>query len=203
MTRRRRVGVDVDGVLADHVTALIPRMRAKYGIELRWEEATQWRLPLGDSDIVVEFLEAMTDLEWVAGIPAYPDAAGAIRELASLAEVVIVTARPRAAADTTINWLNRHGLPFYEFVCGIDADKNRQGLDLLIDDYLGNILGFLAEGADIGAGVGTGVEGRIGVLLDRPWNREGRDELFTASGLDRFHVVRSLREVTALLQQRS
>lgn len=202
MTRRRRIGVDVDGVLADHVTALIPRVRAKYGIELRWEEATQWRLPLGDSDIGVEFVEAMTDLEWVAGIPAYPDAAGAIRELASLAEVVIVTARPRTAADTTINWLNRHGLPFDEFVCGHRVDKNRQGLDLLIDDYLGNIVGFLAAPADISAGGGTGVEDRMGVLLDRPWNREGRDELLSAGGPDRFRVVRALREVTALLQER-
>jgi len=184
---RRRIGVDVDGVLADHVTALIPRVLDKYGVELRWEEANQWRLPLGDSDIGVEFVEAMVDLEWVAGIPVYQDAAEAVGELASVAEVVIITARPPVAAEATQAWLHRHQVPYDQFMCGPELDRNRQDLAMLVDDYVGNIYEFVAHTAG------------IGVLLDRPWNRDDREDLGTVGGTGRFYVVQSLREVVGLL----
>lgn len=184
-----RIGVDVDGILADHLTALIPRLQERHGIALRWEEATQWQLPLGASNISAEFVAAMEDLGWVAGIPPYPDAVGVMSKLVGLGRVVIVTARPQAARDITVAWLKRHRFAFHEVVCGLDVDKGGLNLDFLVDDYTGNIRRLLVA------------QRGVGVLVDRPWNRDGREELAALGGRGRFRVVQSFGEVVDLAEE--
>ena len=53
------VGIDVDGVLANQIHGVVQRVRARLGIFLRYEDVTEWRLPLGESDIAREIAMAL------------------------------------------------------------------------------------------------------------------------------------------------
>lgn len=183
-----RIGIDVDGVLANQVAAVLPRIEAKYGLRLSYGQLDQWRYPLGDSDIGIEIMEAMEDSDWIRSMPVHPGCAEALDGLKTLGEVVIVTARPAESAEATLEWLESNRLPFHRIVHCLGTEKVQQNLDILVDDYTGNIEGFLACGSG------------MGVLLDQPWNQEGRDALARLGAPDRFRVVRHLSQVVRIVR---
>jgi hypothetical protein len=63
----------------------------------------------------------------------------------------------------------------------------RNGVDALVDDYLGNVSEFL-----------TNSHGPA-VLVDQPWNRTGRDELASYVSERRVDVVTALGDVPRTL----
>lgn len=183
-----RIGVDIDGVLADHVRGVLPRIEAKYGLRLHYEDLCAWRYPLGESDVLLEILEAMEDPEWVSALPTYEGVAQGLAGLRRLGRVSIVTARPEAAVEATLAWLEGNRLTFDDFVRCENPDKSAQAIDVLVDDYLLNVHEFLLRGDG------------LGVLLDRPWNREGQDGLAGSLSAARLRVVNGVAEAVPLLE---
>ena len=45
------VGIDVDGVLADNVPGLIPRIRQRHGVIITRAEISQWDYPVGNTHV--------------------------------------------------------------------------------------------------------------------------------------------------------
>jgi hypothetical protein len=58
----RSVGVDPDGVLANQVIGVLPRVAASYGVVLEYKDIVDWQLPIigveSSSDIAKEIVGA-------------------------------------------------------------------------------------------------------------------------------------------------
>jgi uncharacterized HAD superfamily protein len=158
--RRLVVGVDVDGVLADQITGILPRIRERYDLALTRSEITEWNLPIRNSDIGQELERCMAIREFVLGMPVHDGAASMLAFLRETNRVIVVTARKGPALEWTAEWLCRNGLPYDELIGGAEAKKSACAADVLIDDYIGNIVEFLDNTSG------------CAVLVDQPWNRD-------------------------------
>jgi uncharacterized HAD superfamily protein len=179
------VGVDLDGVLADQVTGVLPRIRDSYGITLTYDDVTHWRLPIGPTDIAKEIVAAQEDRDYVLTMAAHPGAREMLEALRERYRIVVLTARAGDALKWSVEWLHSNSLRFDEIVGSEEAKKSLHGVDALVDDYLGNVEEFL-----------TNTSGPA-VLVDQPWNRAGRDVVDEFRG--RVAVVTSLRSVADAL----
>lgn len=186
--RGKRIGIDIDGVVADQVGSVLPRIQEDLGVSLTKNDVTDWRLPLANSDIAAEINKALLDPAYVLNMPTLPGAARLLNALFPHHEIVMVTARPDAAIPFTRVWLERKGLAFDRIVSSGEMQKSLHGCDVLVDDYLGNVLEFLSNS-----------EG-VAVLVDQPWNRD-RKELEPLISSGRAFVAASLDYVPALIRE--
>lgn len=136
-----RVGVDLDGVMADFDKAWIDRWNADHGMTLEYKQCDHW-----DSLVT---LTGVTYDEWwgwaeskhsdlFLEADALPGAVKAVRTLAEDGhEICIVTAKPRWAAGHPSTWLQKHDVPYDEI--HVTSKKWYVGVDVLIDDADHNI----------------------------------------------------------------
>jgi 5'(3')-deoxyribonucleotidase len=181
------VGVDLDGVLGDQVVDVLPRIQRRLGIDLAWEEVTEFRLPLGKSDLAQEILLAQQDQEYLLNMPVHHGAVELIKSLRQHYNVVLITARPDVSRSLTEHWLSEHGLSFDRVISATEAHKSLHGTDVLIDDYTSNIEEFLER------------TNGLGILVDRPWNRRDRVNLSPWCDTDRLEIVESLEAIPSIV----
>ena len=155
---RKRIGIDVDGVLRDFNKAAVEVYNREFGENKRPEDMTEY--DLGKSYPLVKDAEdfffrrhpkeLFFDAEVIAG------ARDAFNHLYMLHDVVILTTQPTAVQKIyTIEWLVKNGFNFND-LCFLH-DKNKFGrLDYFIDD---NPKKF------------DGVDAGLGVLIDAPYNK--------------------------------
>lgn len=83
--RRKRkgftLGFDVDGVLGDQIAGVLPRIKEKFGIDLDYQDVTDWRLPVASSDIAVEIEQAVKDPSYVLRMPVHAGAKETLDDL--------------------------------------------------------------------------------------------------------------------------
>jgi 5'(3')-deoxyribonucleotidase len=191
--RFRSIGVDLDGVLANQVVGVFPRIKANYGVVLRYEDIVQWQLPINGAglptDIAKEIAAAQADPEYVLTMPVHHGARQMLEELRRDFRVVVLTARSGEALKWSVKWLELNGLPFDDLAGSAEAKKSLHGVDALVDDYLRNVEEFLTNA--------TGPA----VLVDQPWNRIERDALASYVSAKRLAVVTTLTEVPVVLGQ--
>lgn len=156
-----RVAVDVDGVLADHVRPLVADLESKTGFELRPEELATWDLPLpgAETDLLTAVTRRLGDPSYLRRAPVVDGATEGIERLRDRDhEVVVATHRPAHTHPTTREWLADNGVEYDEFVDDVPDDKGEIEVDVLVDDYHGNVRNALDAG-------------RAGLLFRQPWNR--------------------------------
>lgn len=164
-----RVGLDVDGVLCDHVAGLCQRIRDTYGIALAPDMITEWDLDFGPNSIVKELELAY---ERPAFLLALPPVEGAPRAVWCLArrrrlELVAVTSRPPGTREATRTWLQRH---FPALALTHSSRKEDLPIDVLVDDFPTFVTRFAARG-------------KLGVLFSRPWNAAEQHRLLGQPGI--------------------
>lgn len=193
MSSRRSLGVDLDGVLANQVIGVLPRVESTYGVVLTYDEIVDWRLPIEgnglSSDIAREIVAAQADREYVLSMPVHEGAREMLDELRGKFRIVVLTARGGDALGWSAEWLDQNDLPFDELTGSKEAMKSDHGVDALVDDFLGNVEDFLQRAA-----------GPV-VLVEQPWNRNSRGELSEYVAANRLATVTSLRDVPAALAQ--
>ncbi len=160
-----KLGIDVDGVLADTVPSVLERMEEKYGPhDDTKEDVTEWghSVNVDGKDIllgpeIVEGHEVERHLKSIEPKRGAKDGLRTLRERGY--EVIIVTNRPSNddTVEWTKGWLDENGLPYDEFHSTADTTKTAVGVDVLIDDHDRNVVEFLEDG-------------RPAVLFDQPWN---------------------------------
>ena len=134
-----RIGVDLDGVVADFVSGWIQRYNAEFGARLRVGDATNW----GAAAELTHFRSMGEFWRWArhAGpdghslfrdLPRYPGAVEGLRELLRLAHVVVLTNKPQWAVADTLGWLSDLGLPLREV--HITTDKATVDCRVYIED---------------------------------------------------------------------
>lgn len=181
------IGVDVDGVLSNQIWGILPILKRKYGTQLTYEDITEWALPVGPSDLALEISQALRQREYLASMPVHPGARAMVDALYERHRVVVITARPPEATSATEDWLRANGFSFDEFVNVKESGKSAGAVDVLIDDFPGNIREHLS------------VTNGKAVLVDQPWNRR-RDDLqaFIAEG--RLLIAERLDQVFDLVE---
>jgi 5'(3')-deoxyribonucleotidase len=176
------VGVDLDGVLADQVADVLPRIKQRLGVALTYEDITEFRLPLGSTDLAREIEAAQTDASYLLNMPLHEGVADAVRELQRHYQVVLITARPLSLRETTAMWLRANGFSFDGIVNAEETKKSMFGADVLIDDYTANIEEFVER------------TNGLGVLISRRWNQQDRTRLTPWIDAGRVVIADTLRD---------
>ena len=150
-----RLGIDIDGVLADFRTAFRDTARDCLRREVLLD-ASDDKAPLAHADIERVWNQIARSPNWWMGVPAYEPAQ--IANLYALArsgqwEVCFLTKRPASQGDAvqfqTQWWLEQHGfyLPAVVTVPGSRGElANALRLDLAIDDQFVNCAEIIGAG---------------------------------------------------------
>jgi 5'(3')-deoxyribonucleotidase/uncharacterized protein with PQ loop repeat len=143
-TRRLRIAIDMDEVMADAVAEHLRRYNTAFGARLAIDDLHGSHLEEFIPPEHRSAAEAMLDSTFFEQLAVLPDCQEVIRELSVRHEVFIVTAAMDVPCsfDAKYHWLSRH-FPFIPssniVFCG---DKGVIDADYLIDDRARHFLGF-------------------------------------------------------------
>jgi 5'(3')-deoxyribonucleotidase len=182
------IGIDIDGVIGNQIESLRPHIRARHGLDLLYDDVLAWDQPIGDSDIVKEIAIASQYQSYTLQMPVHPGAKELLDGLDKDNSVVVITARPLETADWTRQWLENNKLLYDDLVNAKEQSKSVLATDILIDDYVKNLVEYLSSTSG------------IGVLVDQPWNRS-RSELERWIENGRLRVVSSLSDVPQIVAE--
>lgn len=165
MPRRLHIALDIDGVLADFTGGFLPHLSAALGREILEDHITEYSFEtsLAIPPHIWTPLWATHQHRVYADAEPYAGVIEGFEALRALGDLTIQTARPSAAADETLAWVERHLGGAVEVHFRADTGKYRlaDAVDYFIEDSLHEVLRAEA--------------GRP-VVVDRPWNRVGAPE---------------------------
>lgn len=174
------IAIDVDGVLAEQVPAVLEPIRDELGVEMEKEEVRSWDEAIPDTDTNIKILieNHLEDPEFVRRMSAVDGAVEGVRTLERKGHrLIIATARGDHIKESTENWLQRHGFEYDEVRSVENRSKSTLHADLLVDDYPKNVVEFSGS-------TGTAI------LFLQPWNedfaeqRGTDDSIYVANGWD-------------------
>lgn len=156
------IAVDVDGVLAEQVSPVLQKIREKYGLSLSKEQITEWDYPIGDTDIKTEIELAEMEESFVSSMLPMEGCREALDTLTRTFCVVVATSRHPVTDSWTREWLSANGIKYHRLINTYAEGKSLPEVQVLIDDYVGNIEEFVISGSDL----------RQAILFSQPWNAD-------------------------------
>ena len=162
-----RIGLDLDGVCYEWQRTYMYMLRAYRGYSRDLmsdiESWTHWNWHKENVS------KQDNDWMWSEGIRLglfryghlYPGTVKAVNELSSLGDVVVITSRPKRAAQDTFDWISYNKLPVQEVHITNGGNKSdiKPVCDVYIDDGP-HVIDDLIDNTPSAA-----------LLWDRPWNR--------------------------------
>lgn len=176
-----RIALDIDSTLHHYWDLLEQVAQERFGVELPYEEQSDWGITVLDREQLVEAVsETHSDDNIAAGVP-YPGAVETVRAWHDAGHWIHVTShRSDRAHGATERWLDEIGLPYDDLHCSFDKITRcvELGIDLLIDDSPVNI----ARAREAGITAAT---------IMHPWNAHLVDgkEVFGAKDWPRLREV--------------
>lgn len=158
-----RLGIDLDGVVADFNAGWMERYNREHGTALVPDMVTTWdaMLPLTRFASINEFWSwARNDggPGLFRSLPVFPDAIDTLTRLYRHHEIVIITTKPPWANAETFSWIGENAIPTREV--HIIGEKWRVDCDVYLDDGPHNLESLVVERPD-----------RTICRFVRPWNR--------------------------------
>ena len=184
-----RVGVDLDGVVADFNGGWTRLYNAQFGSALTADQVTAW-----DAPEALTHFDSMTGFwRWArtaggngrslfAELKPYPGAVNGLRALLDAAHVAIITTKPAWAIPDTLHWLARLGLPLREV--HITSDKPSVPCEVYLEDSPIQLAALRRHRPEA-----------VVCRFVRPWNRPV-DGCVDVTDFDDFLVV--VQELTAM-----
>lgn len=158
-----RLGIDLDGVVADFNTGWITRYNSDFGADLAFDAVEAWdAIPsLTHFRHMGEFWKWAQDHDGSSlfrHLETYPGAVDALWKLAKdRHKIVILTTKPPWAIHDTFAWLAQHRIPSREV--HILADKWEVDCDIYLEDAPHNLEDLVAHRPE-----------RVVARFVRPWN---------------------------------
>jgi uncharacterized protein len=162
--RPLRLGIDLDGVVADFNAGWIPRYNDSFGATLSVDDVDGWNSPvrLTHFTSMSQFWKWSSEVTGGASIfrvlDPYPHAVETLHRLSRRHHIVIVTTKPAFAVHDTFAWLAEHRIPTTEV--HIVDDKTSVSCDVYLEDADHNL-------EELRAAHRTALVCRF----VRPWNR--------------------------------
>jgi 5'(3')-deoxyribonucleotidase len=176
-----RLGIDLDGVVANFTKGWIDFYNRDFDAALAVEQATAWDgvtsiTHFEDMDAFWKWTEALDGRSLFWHLEPFPGAVETLRELdAAGHRIVVITAKPAFAVADTYEWINAQGIPTSEI--HILEAKWEIDCDVYLDDGPHVLPGLVAHRPD-----------RVVCRYVRPWN----SPVPGAVDITDFHVFRAL-----------
>jgi len=159
-----KIGLDVDGVLADVITSWIS-YNNKIRSEIRKSEISEWDFWKNHNINKFDFYDELSTCwkSWENIPPTEIDIASSISQLSKLGTVDIVTARDESTHNYVKKWLYLHKIKYKNYVGVIEGvEKSRLDYDIFIDDSPLNAKSMLDAGKPV-------------IVYTQPWNMSFKD----------------------------
>ena len=168
-----KIALDVDGVLADVILSWI-----NYSNSIRphisKNQVTDWefwkKFDINPFDFYSELSSCWKN--WQSVPTTQENLSNITKNLSTIGQVDIVTARERSTDSFVQNWLNHHNISYHNYVSVIDGPmKADLDYDVFIDDSPLNAIKFLEHNKKV-------------ILYSQPWNQHiSNNGLFRISNL--------------------
>lgn len=158
-----KIAVDIDGVLADQVSAVLDVIEQEYGLRYCKSDVDRAHWTFAGREIWSEIARLLDDPEYVMMVPLIEGSQKAIKQLCRH-DVFVVTARRPNAEEATRRWLNRHFPSLTQYFHARTGTKHNVPSDVLIDDLDMNIVEFVRSDPH-----------RRGILFLHPWSLNDTD----------------------------
>jgi 5'(3')-deoxyribonucleotidase len=157
-----RLGIDLDGVVADFNTGWMTRYNAEQGTNLTPDQVTDWdaMVPLTHFTSIDEFWRWARNGDGPGlfrHLPVLPGASDALHRLSRHHQIVIITTKPRWANAETFAWIGDNAIPTREV--HIIGRKWLIDCDIYLDDGPHNLERLVAHRPD-----------RVVCRYVQPWN---------------------------------
>ena len=147
-----------------------------------------WEYPFEGTNIKTEIIRAEREREFVLQMPPMEYASEALQILSKKFDIVIATSRELCTDSWSQEWLDKHGVPYQNFLNTGSQGKILANADIIIDDYIENVEAFIRKGPP----------DRQAILFAQPWNHDtGNIADLLKSG--KVRVANSWQTVLALL----
>ena len=182
-----RIGIDVDGVLADNMSTVAYIMNHNFGTHYRKENFSNWRtwhnelFGLEEKDIYKYLDQAWHDGGAEIGTEeSSVNIMKAIRRMSKIGRVIVITRRTPTSWSDMTRWISRRDWPINDLVMvGKGGSKFDYNLDYLIDDKPSLINDRAKARSD------TTI-----LLRDQPWNQTLElDKGFYSENFRRIHTL--------------
>ena len=160
--KRLTIGIDIDGVIVDYATAMLPVVSEVCGRPVSVRDLRHWDLRKAldiDEEKEAYIWEQTLETDLLRHARPVEGALSGLLEL-SRHETWLVTARPSHMQDLTESWLAENNAKYDHLVLGRYGDKllAGDGFDVFVEDYLEEARAIAKAGV-------------FSILLDQPWNQ--------------------------------
>lgn len=184
-TKRLRIAVDLDGVLAESMLVWCERANKEFGTTLKMEDLDTWsswkKFAIAKDDFYRILDESWMDWEQVP--PTEPRIASKVARIEKFGNIDVVTGRSRRTEQAAMSWVEYHKIRYQHFVRVPGwRDKLVLNYDVYIDDAP-DLMPLVSQSP-----------GSWAILYDRPWNR-------SIPNTPRVLRAKSWKEIPRLLRQ--
>ena len=159
-----KIAVDIDGVLADQVGAVLRVIEKEYGLKYLKSDVNSAHWTFSGREIWSEIGRLLADPEYTLSVPLIEDSQKSIGLLVADYDVCVVTARRPNAEEATKQWLSIHFPCLTEYYRTKTGTKQNIPSGVLIDDLDMNVVEFVKSNPN-----------RQGILFVHPWSINGTD----------------------------
>ena len=186
-----RIALDIDSTLHHYWDVLERVARARYGVELPYEQQRDWGITALERDALVQCVRETHSDDNIEAADPYPGAVETVRAWHGRGHWIQVTSHRREPArEATERWLRAIRLPFDDLHCSFDKVTRcvELGIDVLIDDSPVNLAGAREHGI-------------VCATIVHPWNEEVVDREGVVGGRDWFELRAKLDPVLSTLER--
>lgn len=134
----KRIGVDIDGVIADSQPVIIEKLNQHFGKNYKLEDFIDFNpvKMFGIDRKELDNIIMQRELEIIEEAEPVPGAVETLKELSAGNKILLVSARTPAYIDQTRAWLGKYQIPHDDLILLGQHDKRQCCLNLCVDIFI-------------------------------------------------------------------